>query len=122
MYCSCYILVFRFVQLNSPNTDNIQKKFKVPLDIETLLLFNENVNRSVASLSMACIPIKTMKDVINSNMYLVLPRLSSQVRHCSRISSLPVKAVSCNDIKTLNNSVYPSYHLLMMGLEKVSEL
>lgn len=71
-------VAFGFVQLNSPNTENIQKKFKVPLDIETLLLFNENVNRSVASLSMACIPIKTMKDVINSNMYLVLPRLSSQ--------------------------------------------
>ncbi|GFG31560.1 hypothetical protein Cfor_00470 [Coptotermes formosanus] len=71
-------VAFGFVQLNSPNTENIQKKFKVPLDIETLLLFNENVNRSVASLSMADIPIKTMRDVINSNKYLVLPRLSSQ--------------------------------------------
>lgn len=73
------LVVFRFVQLNSPNTENIQKKFKVPLDIETLLLFNENVNRSVASLSMADIPIKTMQDVIDNNKYLVLPRLSSQV-------------------------------------------
>ena len=85
---------FRFVQLNSPHTENIQKKFKVPLDIETLLLFNENVNRAVASLSMADIPIITMKDVINSNKYLVLPRLSSQVCRCTHIVSLPVKAVS----------------------------
>jgi len=77
------LLCFSFVQLNSPNTENIQKKFKVPVDIETLLLFNENVNRSVASLSMADIPIKTMKDVINSNKYLVLPRLSSQVSWCT---------------------------------------
>ncbi|KAJ9586685.1 hypothetical protein L9F63_019723, partial [Diploptera punctata] len=69
---------FLFVQLNSPNTENIQKKFKVPLDFETLLLFNENVNRPVASLSMSDIPIKTMQDIINSNKYLVLPRLSSQ--------------------------------------------
>jgi DnaJ family protein C protein 16 len=73
------LLGFRFVHLNSPNTENIRKRFKVPSDIETLLLFNENVNRSVASLSMADIPIKTMQDVIDSNKYLVLPRLSSQV-------------------------------------------
>ncbi|XP_069683345.1 dnaJ homolog subfamily C member 16 [Periplaneta americana] len=71
-------VAFGFVQLNSPHTENIQKKFKVPLDIETLLLFNENINRSVASLSMADMPIKTMQDIINSNKYLVLPRLSSQ--------------------------------------------
>jgi DnaJ family protein C protein 16 len=77
-----YFLYFRFVQLNSPNTENIQRKFKVPRDIETLLLFNENVNRSVASLSMADIPVKTMQDVIDNNKYLMLPRLSSQVCYC----------------------------------------
>jgi DnaJ family protein C protein 16 len=80
------ILCFRFVQLNSQNTENIQKKFKVSRDIETLLLFNENVNRSVASLSMADIPVKTMQDVIDNNKYLMLPRLSSQVCYCSHNS------------------------------------
>ncbi|PNF40918.1 hypothetical protein B7P43_G14976 [Cryptotermes secundus] len=71
-------VAFGFVHLNSPNSENIQRKFKVPRDIETLLLFNENISRSVASLSMADIPVKTMQDVIDNNKYLMLPRLSSQ--------------------------------------------
>ncbi|XP_063228337.1 dnaJ homolog subfamily C member 16 isoform X2 [Bacillus rossius redtenbacheri] len=71
-------VAFGFVQLNSANSKNIQKRFKVPSDIETLLLFNENVNRPAASLSMSDMPIKTMQDIINSNKYLLLPRLSSQ--------------------------------------------
>ncbi|XP_066997779.2 dnaJ homolog subfamily C member 16 [Anabrus simplex] len=71
-------VAFGYVQLNSSSTEAVQKKYKVPKDIESLLLFNENTNRPVASLSMSDIPIKTMQDIINSNKYLVLPRLSSQ--------------------------------------------
>ncbi|XP_046993030.1 dnaJ homolog subfamily C member 16 [Schistocerca americana] len=71
-------VAFGFVQLNSPATGSVQKKYKVPSDIDTLLLFNENIDRPVASLSMSDMPIKTMQDIINSNKYLMLPRLSSQ--------------------------------------------
>lgn len=71
-------VAFGFVQLNSSYTEGIQRKYKVPRDIESLMLFNENINRPVASLSMSDIPIKTMQDIINSNKYLMLPRLSSQ--------------------------------------------
>ncbi|KAK7791538.1 hypothetical protein R5R35_008339 [Gryllus longicercus] len=42
-------VAFGFVQLNSSYTEEIQKKYKVPRDIESLLLFNENINRPVAS-------------------------------------------------------------------------
>nr|CAD7444027.1 unnamed protein product [Timema bartmani] len=71
-------VAFGFVQLNSVAALRTQQRFKVPLDIETLLLFNENIKRPVASLSMSDMPIKTMQDIINSNKYLLLPRLSSQ--------------------------------------------
>lgn len=46
---------------------------------DTLLVFNENTERPVASVSMSDIPVPTMHDVIKSNNYLLLPRLSSQV-------------------------------------------
>lgn len=71
-------VAFGFVQLHSISSEAIRKKYKVPSDIDTLLLFNENTNRPVASLSMSDMPIKTMQDIINSNKYLMLPRLSSQ--------------------------------------------
>ncbi|KAL0267988.1 UNVERIFIED_CONTAM: hypothetical protein PYX00_010093 [Menopon gallinae] len=69
---------FGFVRINAPDTVETQEKHKISPDADTLLLFNENINRPVASLSMTVIPVQTMKDVIHANKYLILPRLSSQ--------------------------------------------
>jgi hypothetical protein len=69
----------RFVQAKSLLAKEVVQRFKVPTDKDTLLLFNENTERPVASLSMPDIPIKTMHDIIGNNKYLLLPRLSSQV-------------------------------------------
>jgi len=55
------------------------KRYKMSTETETLLLFNEDPGRAVASLSMPVIPVHTMRDVITANKYLLLPRLSSQV-------------------------------------------
>uniref|UniRef100_A0A1B6DHU2 DnaJ homolog subfamily C member 16 n=1 Tax=Clastoptera arizonana TaxID=38151 RepID=A0A1B6DHU2_9HEMI len=71
-------VAFSFVQMNTPKGKEIQAKMQVPPDMDTLLLFNENTDRPVASVSMADIPVQTLQDVINSNKYLLLPRLSSQ--------------------------------------------
>ncbi|XP_065351702.1 dnaJ homolog subfamily C member 16 isoform X2 [Cloeon dipterum] len=71
-------VAFGFVQVKSLHAKEVVQRFKVPLDKDTLLLFNENTERPVASLSMPDIPVKTMHDIISNNKYLLLPRLSSQ--------------------------------------------
>ena len=80
-----YLFIFyhtcdRFVHLSASDTLEIQKKFRVSSELDTLLVFNENIHRPVASLSMSVIPVQTMKDIITANKYLILPRLSSQVK------------------------------------------
>lgn len=75
---SICLLHFRFVPLKTSMTANIQERYKVNPTVDTLLVFNENPNRPVASLSMADIPTQTLSDVISANKYLALPRLSSQ--------------------------------------------
>lgn len=81
----------RFVQMNTPGGEEIRDRLQVPSDMDSLLLFNENTERPVASVSMSDIPVQTLQDIINSNKYLLLPRLSSQVcdylsYHCLQIS------------------------------------
>lgn len=46
--------------------------------MDTVLLFNENSSRPIASVSMKDIPTSTLHNIIASNQYLALPRLSSQ--------------------------------------------
>lgn len=46
--------------------------------MDTVLLFNENSSRPIASVSMKDIPSSTLHNIIASNQYLALPRLSSQ--------------------------------------------
>lgn len=47
--------------------------------MDTVLLFNENTTRPIASVTMKDIPSTTLQHIISSNQYLALPRLSSQV-------------------------------------------
>lgn len=60
------------------NSTDLHNDFQVPLDMDTVLLFNENVSRPIASITMKEIPTQTLHNVISSNQYLALPRLSSQ--------------------------------------------
>lgn len=46
--------------------------------MDSVLLFNENSSRPIASVSMKDIPTSTLHNIIASNQYLALPRLSSQ--------------------------------------------
>ncbi|XP_057336763.1 dnaJ homolog subfamily C member 16 [Microplitis mediator] len=71
-------VAFGFVQLGKPETEAIALKYKIPKDMNTLLLFNENSEKPMASVSMKDISSETMHNVIKNNNYLTLPRLSNQ--------------------------------------------
>ncbi|GJQ86858.1 hypothetical protein Trydic_g19526 [Trypoxylus dichotomus] len=66
-------VVFGFVE-----SEEIRKKYQIANDMDTVLLFNENATRPIASVSMKDIPSTTLHHIISSNQYLALPRLSSQ--------------------------------------------
>lgn len=68
----------RFVQLNTGAAAKLQEIYKVHPSLDTLLMFNEDSNRPVASISMNDIPTQTLINAVSSNQYLALPRLSSQ--------------------------------------------
>lgn len=75
-------LLFCFFSFVPPgeDTEGVRAKYQVSNEQDALLVFNEFTERPVASVSMADIPVPTLHDVINNNNYLLLPRLSSQVR------------------------------------------
>lgn len=47
--------------------------------MSSMLIFNEDISRSVATLSVSDLKTQLMKDVLDSNKYLFLPRITSQV-------------------------------------------
>nr|CAG4643869.1 EOG090X049L [Lepidurus arcticus] len=69
---------FGYVKLGESNAESTLKRFNILTHVDSLLLFQEDSTRASARLSMADLPFKTMKDVVESNKYLQLPRLSSQ--------------------------------------------
>ncbi|XP_076249530.1 dnaJ homolog subfamily C member 16 l(3)80Fg [Calliopsis andreniformis] len=71
-------VAFGFVQTGKPDTESIVTKYKISVDLDTLLLFNENSEKPMASVSMKDISSDTMHNVISNNKFLVLPRLSNQ--------------------------------------------
>lgn len=71
-------VAFGFVQLNSVKSARIQERYKIHPSLDTLLIFNEEPTRPVASISMSDIPTATLNNIISANKYLALPRLSSQ--------------------------------------------
>ncbi|KAJ8983813.1 hypothetical protein NQ317_008939 [Molorchus minor] len=60
------------------NSQEIRDMYQVPNDMDTVLLFNENTSYPMAFIRMKDISTTTLHDVISSNQYLTLPRLSSQ--------------------------------------------
>ncbi|XP_043269682.1 dnaJ homolog subfamily C member 16 [Venturia canescens] len=71
-------VAFGFVQVGKLETESITTKYKISGDLDTLLLFNENSEKPMASVSMKDIPSETMHNVIANNKFLMLPRLSNQ--------------------------------------------
>lgn len=69
---------FGFVQTLSPDSKALIERYKVNPTLDTLMLFNEDSIRPVASASMTDISSQTLSNIIGANQYLALPRLSSQ--------------------------------------------
>jgi len=67
-----------YVQLSGANTKGIVDRFQVDVKQDTLLLFQEDTSKPVASLAMADLPTDTILSVIEQHQFLQLPRLSSQ--------------------------------------------
>ncbi|XP_076359404.1 dnaJ homolog subfamily C member 16 l(3)80Fg isoform X2 [Tachypleus tridentatus] len=70
--------LFGFINLGSPGVDEICRRYGVNKQMESLLVFSENVTSPVATLSMSELAPQTMQDVLEANKFLLLPRLSSQ--------------------------------------------
>uniref|UniRef100_A0A1A9W3K0 DnaJ homolog subfamily C member 16 n=1 Tax=Glossina brevipalpis TaxID=37001 RepID=A0A1A9W3K0_9MUSC len=77
-YAFQHRVAFGFVNANSNYCKQILQRYQVHPHLDTLLLFNEDSERPVASVSMTNIPTETLNNIILSNQYLTLPRLSSQ--------------------------------------------
>lgn len=69
---------FGFVPTLSPDSKMLIERYKVNPSLDTLMLFNEDSARPVASVSMTDIASQTLSNIISANQYLALPRLSSQ--------------------------------------------
>jgi DnaJ family protein C protein 16 len=69
---------FGFIQTLKGESKDIIERYKINANMDTLLLFNEDSNRPIASISMSDISLETLNNIIKSNQYLALPRLSSQ--------------------------------------------
>uniref|UniRef100_A0A0A1WZF6 DnaJ homolog subfamily C member 16 n=1 Tax=Zeugodacus cucurbitae TaxID=28588 RepID=A0A0A1WZF6_ZEUCU len=77
-YAFQYRVAFGIVDLNDSRTEQTQKRYNVVPNLDTLLMFNEDSRSPRAKISMPEIPVQTLNDIISTNQYLLLPRLSSQ--------------------------------------------
>nr|KAG5695354.1 hypothetical protein BaRGS_006578 [Batillaria attramentaria] len=71
-------IAFAYVCTSVDDGLELMKRFNVNKRRETLLMFNEDTSSPLATISMQQLSHSTMEDVITSNRFLSLPRLSSQ--------------------------------------------
>ncbi|RWS27457.1 DnaJ-like protein subfamily C member 16 [Leptotrombidium deliense] len=68
-----------YFSLKDENKEKFLRTYNVDPKMSSLLIFNEDISRPVAVLSAPELKVQTMKDVLESNKFLLLPRLSSQL-------------------------------------------
>lgn len=71
MFCS-------FINIRLYECQSTRDRYKIPHDKDTLLILKENTRHPAAHLSMPYIPMVSLRDLMDKNKYLTLPRLSSQ--------------------------------------------
>lgn len=71
---------YGYIRIGDPNCQKIIQRFSVPTTakVETLLLFQEHPEVPTASVSMKDLSLETLNQILESNQFLQLPRLSSQ--------------------------------------------
>ncbi|XP_018022171.1 dnaJ homolog subfamily C member 16 isoform X2 [Hyalella azteca] len=67
-----------YVQIGLRSTEAVVSRYAVSTKVDTLLVFREDASTPAASVAMADLPYATMRDVISTHQFLMLPRLSSQ--------------------------------------------
>lgn len=70
------------VNNKAEGTQKVIEKYGVDKKMDTMLIFNENINSPVASLAASELKPQILKDVLQSNKYLLFPRITSQVSIC----------------------------------------
>lgn len=91
--------------MDRADTDSIRARYSVSNKVDTLLVFHEDMHTPVASVAMTDLPYPTMRDIIEGNKFLVLPRLSSQVCLCISLP-LSVWLAVCVSVSA-SLSLYP---------------
>jgi DnaJ homolog subfamily C member 16 len=97
--------VFRFVDSKDLNTEKLRQRYSVELGLDSVMLFREDWKRPTATVSMVDIPMTTLQEIVSSNQFLTLPRLSSQVNNDHVITRLILMHIY---MKTILESVCPA--------------
>ncbi|XP_048479391.1 dnaJ homolog subfamily C member 16 isoform X3 [Plutella xylostella] len=71
-------VAFGFVDMTAPDTSNVTARYKVQPNADTMVLLKEESAAPAATVSTGEIPTQTLRDLIDANQMLTLPRLSSQ--------------------------------------------
>lgn len=70
-------IAFGHVTLDN-DSDKIIRRYHVDSKLNSLLIFNEDITRTTATLSLVDLKPQLMRDVLEANKFLILPRLASQ--------------------------------------------
>ncbi|XP_026329593.1 dnaJ homolog subfamily C member 16 [Hyposmocoma kahamanoa] len=71
-------LSFGFVDMTARDTQNVTSRYKVQRSMDTMVLLKEDSEEPAATVSTTEIPTQTLRQLIEANQMLTLPRLSSQ--------------------------------------------
>ncbi len=63
------------------NANEIMNRYRIDHKMNSMLIFNEDISRTTATLSVSELKPQLMRDVLESNKFLLLPRLASQVKN-----------------------------------------
>ncbi|XP_075584769.1 dnaJ homolog subfamily C member 16 l(3)80Fg isoform X2 [Dermatophagoides farinae] len=90
-------IAFGHVKTDDANTNEVLRRYHIDPKMNSMLVFNEDINSPTASLSVSELKTQIMKDVLDSNKYLFLPRVTSQTvfDHLCPVASLPSRAKLC---------------------------
>ena len=81
-----YDRVCRFVNLEDEKARNTSARMNVSRGLDTFMLFKEDQYLPAVKITMPTIPLKVLNDTISNNNVLILPRITSQVKHACQIS------------------------------------
>ncbi|UXI19083.1 insulin gene enhancer protein isl-1-like [Sarcoptes scabiei] len=78
-------------------SQELLKRYRIDTKMNSLIVFNEEIANPIASLHVNELKTQIMKDLIDSNKYLLLPRITSQnlFDHLCPVANSPSRAKLC---------------------------